>query len=290
MLEYIALLGGTVLSLFFMFSKMKERRSPLKNSDKVAVELNSERALEAFHIYLPTAKFISNMCAAIENERLDLQALWSGEKAKFPLVWGGLSEKQQKTLISTLINELKFSIESYSDTDKLQILLCSKINERYLLEVVENAEIRTSPVGDASKSETTQESARAAGQRVGVEELIVGAQSKADIKPFCLPLLVLAADRVEKELDPNGKEKLDIALTQHVELFLRALQQLCVIKFAKQVLLRYKTDANKSFWLRTAKSVAPVFLFGVLAMFIAYLMDRYGMLGAFMWDYKSPFK
>lgn len=293
MLEYVIMVGGAILSLVVMISKKKERRAPLKNADKVAVELNSETSLEAFHIYLPTANFITNMCAAVENERSDLRALWSDNKAKFHLIWRGFTDQQQKALMSTLIEELKFSIENYSDTDKLLSLLCPNITEKYLLSDVEAHDIIACEVTKNKKragDESAATAAAPAASVAGVQELVMRAQDKVDIKHFCPPLLVLAAERVEKELDPNGNVKIDQALMQHVEVFLRALQQLCAIKFAKQVLTRYKAEPRKSFWVRTAKNVAPVCLFGVLAMLTAYLMDRYGFLDMFLWNYKSPFK
>lgn len=287
MLEYIVLLGGTILSVFILISKKKQRRDPLKNTDKVALELNTETSLEAFQIYLPTANFITNMSAAVENERLDLRALWSEEKARFPLVWSGFSASQQKVLVNTLIDELKFSIEIYSDTDKFLHLLCPRINEKYLLSTVEGVHIAAP---DTAPKPASADSTKPLSSIPGVQELIMCAQSKADLVPFCLPLLVLSAERVEKELDPAGKVKVDIALTQHAEVFLRALQQLCAIKFAKQVLLRYKAEPKKSWIVRTVKNVGPVFLFGVLALLTTYLMDKYGFLDTFMWNYKSPFK
>jgi hypothetical protein len=269
MIEYLLLLGGALVSVYMLVKHKKTRQPPLKNSDKIAIEINTETALEALHIHLPQPHFIKNMSGAVEKERRDICDLWKLEKNKFPILWKKMSDRQRKSLIKTLLEELVFSIDIYSDSEKLLELLCPKINEKYLL------------------SGPTQEDTDDASS--GIFNLLLAVQDKIEIKQYCLPMLLLSVTRVEGELDPNREEKTDTVLAEHVDIFLRALQHLCAIKFAKQILLRYKIDPVKSFISRVTTRVGPIFVLGGLALLGGYLLDRYGVLEAILVYYKSPF-
>jgi len=225
--------------------------------------------------HLPESYFIKNMSEAVEMEMNDLKAKWATEKATFVLIWKGFSPDQRKTLVQKLLEELQFSIEIYSDTNELLRILCPKLRGDYLL----SSEVQEIPLTGAA-IETDN--------RPTILKFIMAAQSKADIKYFCLPLLIVKAERVERDMDPNGANQTDAAVAEHVELFLRALQHLCAIKFAKQLLLRYKVEPQMNVVVRTIKKIAPLTVFAVLAAFLVYLLDKYGFLGAVMWNYKSP--
>lgn len=255
-----------------LFRQKKSRQEPLKNSDKVSVEVNTETSLDRINIYLPPPHFVKNMTAAIEVERNKVTGLWALEKNLFPLLWRKFSEKEKKALIETLLEELKFSIQMYSDSDHLLRLLCPKLNLEYFLgaESLKGIKVAEPP--------TT------------IFKFLMDVQGKLEIKTYCIPLLLLSIERVEGELDPNREFKKDESLCEQVELFMRALQYLCAVKFAQQVLLRYKDDANNTFYMRVAKKSAPVFILGVVTFLTAYLLDYYGILEAFLVSYKSPFK
>eukprot|EP01032_Pedospumella_encystans_P023076 gene23076-26132_t len=153
-------------------------------------------------------------------EMNDLKAKWTTEKATFELIWNGFSPDQRKTLVQKLLEELQFSIEIHSDTNELLRILCPKLRGDYLL----GSKVQEIPL---TGSETETDS------RPTILKFIMAAQSKTDIKYFCLPLLIVKAERVERDVDPNGANQTDSAVAEQVDLFLRALQHLCAIKFAK---------------------------------------------------------
>jgi hypothetical protein len=157
----------------------------------------------------------------------------------------------------------------YSDSEKLLELLCPKINEKYLL--------------SGPTPEDTDDAPS------GIFNLLLAVQDKIEIKQYCLPMLLLSVNKVEGELDPNREEKADKVLAEHVDVFLRSLQHLCAIKFAKQLLMRYKAEPAASFFARATKRVGPVFVIGGLALLGGYLLDRYGILESLLVYYKSPF-
>lgn len=273
MIEIVVTIVGTFISLFVLMRQKKARQDPLKNTERVAVEINSQKSLDAFVVYLPTTHFVKNMTAAIDTEMGALRAKWSSEKATFGLIWKGFSEQQRKSLVGTLLDELKFSIEIYSDAKDLLSILCPKLFVENLLNDV-NIESTHSAIVDHV-------------EEAPILRYLLAAQNKADIKQYCLPLLILKAEQVEREVDPNAVAPVDVAVMEQVDLFLRALQYLCVIKFAKQILLRYKLEPQKSMVARLVKKVGPLVLFGALAAFITYLMDKYGVLDVLLWNYKS---
>lgn len=273
MIEIVVTIAGTFISLFVLMRQKKARQDPLKNSERVSVEINSEKSLDTLTAYLPPTYFVKNMTDAIDTEMGALRAKWSSEKSTFGLIWKGFSEKQQKHLISTLLDELKFSIEIYSDAKDLLSILCPKLFVENLLNDISIESTETSGVDQSEEPP--------------ILRFILAAQSKVDIKQYCLPLLILNAERVDREVDPNAVAPVDIAVLEQVDLFLRALQYLCVIKFAKQILLRYKVEPQKSVVARLVKKVGPLVLFGALAALITYLMDKYGVLDVILWNYKA---
>lgn len=274
-MEILVATVGTVLSMFLPVKQKKPRQDPLRNTEKVSVEINSESSLDGLVAHLPESYFIKNMANAVEMEMNELKAKWTTEKATFELIWNGFSPDQRKTLVQKLLDELKFSIEIYSDTNELLRILCPKLREDYLLD----SKVQEIPLTGAA-IETDS--------RPTILKFILAAQNKTDIKYFCLPLLIVNAERVERDVDPNGAKQTDSAVAEQVDLFLRALQHLCVIKFAKQLLLRYKAEPQMNGVVRTIKKLAPLTVFAVLAGFLVYLLDKYGFLGAVMWNYKSP--
>jgi hypothetical protein len=279
-MELVAVVGGTILSTYLIFKQKKARQDPLRLSEKVSVKVNSETSFDSFVAHLPAPHFIGNMNGSIGKELLDLRALWSAEKATFGLIWKGFSERQKVNLLKTLIDELKFAIEIYSDTNELLRILCPKISEEYFFAKSEVHQHSSEQVTEDSDKETPT-----------IVKYILAVQDKTDIKYYCPPILLMGVDRLEKDLDPNGVAVpvADPALSEHAELFLRSLQQICAIKFAKQVLLRYKADTKKSTLFRIIKKLGPLVLFGLLAALVAYLLDKYHFFSTFMFSYKSPF-
>lgn len=273
MIEYVVMGVGAVISVVMMVNQKKTRLEPLKNSEKVAIEINTESSLESLHIHLPPPHFIKNMSVSVDRERMELATKWSYEKNLFPVLWRKLSIDQRKQLINTLLEELVFSIGVYSDTDKLLPILCPKLTTENLLARDANADSNT-PEQEASTE---------------LFRFLLAAQDKTQIKPYCLPLLVRSLQKVDRDIDPNREEKDDAVLAEHVDLFLRSLQHLCALKFAKQVLTRYKTTPTDTLIARVAKKIAPVLLVGILAALLALLLDRFGFLQIFLVSYKSPF-
>ncbi len=274
-MEILVATAGTIVSMFLLLKQKKPRQDPLRNTEKVSVVINSETSLDTLVAHLPESYFVKNMSEAVEMEMNDLKAKWASEKATFELIWKGFSPDQRKTLVQKLLEELQFSIEIYSDTNELLRILCPKLRGDYLL----SSEVQEIPLTGAA-IETDN--------RPTILKFIMAAQSKADIKYFCLPLLIVKAERVERDVDPNGANQTDSAVAEQVDLFLRALQHLCAIKFAKQLLLRYKVEPQMNVVVRTIKKIAPLTVFAVLAAFLVYLLDKYGFLSAVMWNYKSP--
>lgn len=273
-MEVIVTIVGTFISVIVLMRQKKARQDPLKNTERVAVEINSVSSLDSFVAYLPATYFVKNMNDAIETEMVTLRTKWSSEKATFGLIWNGFSAQQRSSLIGTLLDELRFSIEIYSDSKDLLNILCPMLSVEKLCD-----EKRTEPVTVAGSPAETEDSR--------ILRFILAAQSKVDIKQYCLPLLIVNAERVEREVDPNGVAPVDVAVLEQVDLFLRALQHLCVIKFAKQLLLRYKVEPRKSVTARLIKKVGPLVLFGALAAFLTYLLDKHGILDLILWNYKS---
>lgn len=281
MIEYALMVAGSFVSVFFLLKRQKQRPEPLKNSEKVAVEINTATALESLHIYLPPPHFIKNMSAAVDKERSGLAALWSYEKNVFPVLWDKMTDTQRKQLLVSLLEELVRSIGVYSDTDKLLAILCPRLKEDLLL---------------ARNVSTDEASPQEQGAPAELLTFLHAAQQgKMEIKPYCLPLLLLSVQKEDREVDPNREvQDTDGVLAEHVEVFLRALQHLCALKFAKQVLTRYKAVVDpqqqaSSVYLRVLKKVAPVLVVGVLAALVAFLSDRLGFLQIFLVSYKSPF-
>eukprot|EP00598_Pedospumella_elongata_P016947 CAMPEP_0184992440 /NCGR_PEP_ID=MMETSP1098-20130426/41258_1 /TAXON_ID=89044 /ORGANISM="Spumella elongata, Strain CCAP 955/1" /LENGTH=256 /DNA_ID=CAMNT_0027518055 /DNA_START=112 /DNA_END=879 /DNA_ORIENTATION=- len=256
--------------MFLLLKQKKPRQDPLKNTEKVSVVINSESSLDSLVAHLPESYFIKNMTYAVEMEMNDLKAKWAAEKSTFELIWNGFSADQRKALVQKLLEELQLSIEIYSDTNELLRILCPKLREDYLL----SSKVQEIPLTGAEIETDT---------RPTILKFIMAAQSKTDIKYFCLPLLIVKAERVERDVDPNGANQTDSAVAEQVDLFLRALQHLCAIKFAKQLLLRYKVEPQMNAVVRTIKKLAPLTVFAVLAGFLVYLLDKYGFLGAVMW-------
>lgn len=275
MIENAIIVAGTAFSVFMMAKQKKARLDPLKNAEKIVVSINTEVAVDQLQIYLPPPHFIKNMRSAVEKEQAELVGLWSQEKNVFPLLWRKMTKDRRKALLSSLVDELIHSIGAYSDADKLLGVLCPKITAEHFTSIDANAKAET-PESEKSTA---------------LFKFLLAAQSKTDIKPYCLPLIILSVTRVEGDVDPNRDEKEDAkqVLEEHTETFLRALQHLCAIKYAKQVLLRYKVDPTASFFSRAVKKVAPVLVLGVLAMLLGYLLDRFGFMNWFFVGYVSPF-
>jgi hypothetical protein len=273
MLEYIVLISGAVVSVAMMMRQKQVRLEPLKNSEKVAVEINTPTALEALIIHLPPPHFLKNMSAAVDTERNELASRWSYEKNLFPVLWRKMPIPYRKQLISKLLEELVYTIGLYSNSDRLLTVLCPKLTTESLL--------ARDVYADASTSEKEASTE--------VFKFILAAQDKLEIKSYCLPLLVVSTTRVDGDVDPNVETKEDKVLEEHVEVFLRALQHLCAIKFAKQLLVRYKSDPWQSIVTKASKKVGPLLLLGLLAALLAYLLDRFGLVKIFMVGYKSPF-
>lgn len=274
-MEILVATAGTVVSMFLLLKQKKPRQDPLKNAEKVCVEINSETSLDSLVAHLPESYFVKNMADAVEIEMNELKTKWATEKATFELIWKGFSLDQRKKLVQKLLEELMFSIEIYSNTNELLKVLCPKLRVEFLL----SNEVHDIPLdGDTMDND----------DRPTILKFILAAQNKVDIKYFCLPLLIIKAERLERDVDPNGAAQTDAAVAEQVDIFLRALQHLCAVKFAKQLLSRYKVEPQVHVLARTAKKIAPMTVFAVLAAFLVYLLDKYGFLGAVMWNYKSP--
>eukprot|EP00428_Durinskia_dybowskii_P083304 CAMPEP_0170440290 /NCGR_PEP_ID=MMETSP0117_2-20130122/46251_1 /TAXON_ID=400756 /ORGANISM="Durinskia baltica, Strain CSIRO CS-38" /LENGTH=138 /DNA_ID=CAMNT_0010700693 /DNA_START=150 /DNA_END=562 /DNA_ORIENTATION=- len=138
------------------------------------------------------------MSAAIEQERSKVTALWAREKNLFPMLWRKFTEKEKKELVETLIEELKFSIQVYSDSDHLLRLLCPKLTTEYFLGVD-----NINRAADADPPTT-------------IYKFLIDVQGKLEIKSYCIPLLLLSIKRVEGELDPNREVKKDESLCEQV--------------------------------------------------------------------------
>ena len=270
MLSSLITIIGTTVSLIMLFRQKKSRRDPLRNSEKVYVEVNGEGSLESCHIYLPQKHFVKNMIGAVDKERQQLRELWSKEKHTFMILWKGLTESQKQNLLRTLIDELTSTIEVYSDSQKLLSVLCPKINLAYFL---------TAPSAERTDTEDSDR----------VISFLIDAQDKLEIKRYCLPIIVIKVELVDKDVDPNRDAKQDGILAENVDIFLRTLQQLCALKLVQQILMRYKVEPTKSMISRILIKIAPLLIFGALAALTAYLMDRYGVLSSFLIGYKSPF-
>jgi hypothetical protein len=268
MLVYVVAAVGCVASLGMLSRKMRSRAKPLKNTDAVKIEINLEKTLKSLNVQLPSENFVKNMSNAVAKERTELKSTWNTEKRTFPIIWSSFSESQKKELLINLTNELSMTIEIYSDSDDLLRCLCPMLHYKWLLDltIVDNETI------------------------LAVLALITITQEESQLVQLCPPLLVLAADKVDREEDPNRKLKVDIQLTQKVEKFLAVLQQLCVIKFVQQLLKRYKTEPQKPLYIRLLRNVGPMVLLGFIAGVSVYLLDMYGFIELFMFNYKSPFK
>lgn len=306
--EIVVIAIVTVITLVVVFLHKRTRLDPLKKSEKVKISLNLDTSLETFHVYLPESmNFIENMGASVERERNELNNAWTVEKNIFPRIWDSYSMDKRRELVSTLLNELQLSIEVYSDSDRLLHSLCPFMEANYLLSVIYSGFNNSSDESDVSNSKNNRKKGRKtpvtdrtnssrdgdgepSKQDVAIIDFITHMLDKLSSKTYCRPLFLLSASRVDGDVDPNRAPTVDTELSDKVELFLRNLQQLCALKFCKQLLNRYKIAPKESIVIRVLKKIGPVTFFGLLAAGLTYVLDQYGVLEAVLVKYQSPFK
>mmetsp|Transcript_20194 Transcript_20194/g.45550 ORF Transcript_20194/g.45550 Transcript_20194/m.45550 type:complete len:124 (+) Transcript_20194:3-374(+) len=104
-------------------------------------------------------------------------------------------------------------------------------------------------------------------------------------------LLVLSAQG-GGNMDPGkgAGVPLDLQLTLRVEALLYALQDLCLVMFARQLLMRYKLEPRKSLLSRIISKLGPWIATGLVTFAALYAADQSGLLEVVLVSYKSPFK
>ena len=269
MLLFFAALG-TVGCFSYFISQAKKRRDPLKNSAKVSTDIqyNMTRGVHTIVVYNPSAAFVSNMKKGAKNTAKELGSLWSAEKTALYKVWSVLRKGDKKDMICRLLEELKSNIQPYSDTDDLLLILCPELCVESLLH-------------ESSDGECKPE---------GIVQLIQILLNDQEREKLSSGMVVLAADDVQGNIDPNKSKTPDFKLMTQVEEFLATLRELCLVMYMKQLLTRYRSELKrppllKRLWNKNGSSI----VLGLVAVVITFCLDRFGILEAILASYKSPF-
>lgn len=274
MLEVLVLAASLVCSGFVVYQVRNQRRPPLKNSVKTVITAALRGSVGQLVLYLPGDNFINNISAAADSERKALSMLWKQDSAVFNKLWPTISKQEQDELVCKLIEELKLSIQPYSDSDNLLLAICPEIHDK----------IHKENTGDGLSAKPAEKDVKE--EICSFIEATICKDSSFHSKG---KVITLSAEPHQSDLDPNHETMPNFVLMEKAESFLFALRKICFVRYVKQLLERYRLEPKKSTLSRAWDKFGVAFLVSIAAFVLTFALDHFGLLERFLVSYKSPF-